>query len=139
MKKPALLLSSLAAIALLGAGCAPSYNAPAPAPGANAPANLPAPVSAVPPAPGRQTSAKVDVSIQNFAFSPADVTISKGMTVVWTNNDAVGHTITADSGSGLSSQLLNPGDTYAYTFNDTGTFSYHCSIHKTMQGTVTVR
>ena len=60
------------------------------------------------------------------------------MTVVWTNNDSVGHTITADQGAGPASGVINHGETYAFTFNTPGTFSYHCSIHPSMKGTVIV-
>ena len=79
-----------------------------------------------------------NVTIQNFAFSPASITIKKGTKVTWTNKDSTAHTVTADSGSGPASQTLQPGDTYSFTYNQTGTFKYHCSIHMEMTGSVTV-
>lgn len=76
------------------------------------------------------------VAIQNFAFSPGTVTIRKGGTVIWTNNDSTTHTVTfADGGS----PNLNHGDIYTKTFNETGTFDYHCSIHMSMTGKVVVQ
>jgi len=48
--------------------------------------------------------------------------------VTWTNNDAVAHTVTSDSGGELNSGVLQPGDSYTYTFNSAGNFYYHCSI-----------
>ncbi len=77
------------------------------------------------------------VTIQSFAFSPSSVTIKKGDTVVWTNNDSVGHTVTGDNG-GSASPTISPNGTYSFKFNTIGTFNYHCSIHPSMTGTVTV-
>lgn len=79
------------------------------------------------------------VTINNFAFNPASMSVKVGTTVTWTNNDSTIHTITGDSsGSALKSQTLQPGDTYSFTFNQAGAFPYHCSIHPNMRGTVTV-
>ncbi|MBX4197301.1 cupredoxin domain-containing protein [Candidatus Saccharibacteria bacterium] len=77
--------------------------------------------------------------MQNFAFMPADITVKKGTTVTWTNNDSAAHTVTAiSSSSGPSSGTLNQGDKYTFTFNTAGMFHYRCSIHPDMLGTVTV-
>lgn len=79
------------------------------------------------------------VSIANMAFTPPDITVTKGTTVTWTNNDAVTHTVTENDGkTGPDSGDLAPTKTYSFTFNNTGTFKYHCSIHPSMLGTVTV-
>lgn len=78
------------------------------------------------------------VSITNFAFSAAKISVKMGTKVTWTNNDSVAHTVTADSGVGPKSDNISPGGTYSYTFDSVGTFAYHCSIHPDMMGTVTV-
>ncbi len=78
------------------------------------------------------------VSIANFAFSSNDITVAKGTTVTWKNNDGVTHTVTADDGS-FDSGSIPSGSSYTHTFSTTGTFSYHCSIHTTMTGKVTVQ
>jgi len=79
------------------------------------------------------------VTIQNFAFSPASITIKKGTTVTWTNKDSATHTVTeSDSSTGPDSGDLANGKSYSFTYNQTGTFSYHCSIHPNMTGTVKV-
>lgn len=80
------------------------------------------------------------VTIANMSFSPADITVKKGTTVTWTNNDSIAHTVTADTDTehGPNSDTINPGDTYTFTFTDDGTFAYHCSIHPEMTGKVTV-
>lgn len=77
------------------------------------------------------------VSISGYSFSPASLNVSTGTTVTWTNNDSVTHTVTSDTGA-FSSGDLNPGQTFSYTFNQAGSFAYHCSIHTYMHGTVTV-
>ncbi len=86
------------------------------------------------------TQAKTVIAdIKNFAFSPVTLTINKGDTVVWTNVDAAPHTVTSDSGSELTSDTLNKGDTYTHTFNTAGTFAYHCAFHSGMKATVVVQ
>lgn len=79
-----------------------------------------------------------EVAIENFAFSPANITVKVGTTVTWTNKDSTQHTVTIDSGAGPHSQPLAQGDTYSFTFSKAGTYSYHCSIHPTMQAKVVV-
>jgi len=79
------------------------------------------------------------VTIQNFAFLPGDITIKKGTTVTWTNNDSTAHSVNeTDNQKGPDSGNLNPGDKYSFTFDQTGTFKYRCNLHPEMLGTVTV-
>ncbi|MCL9762594.1 plastocyanin/azurin family copper-binding protein [Frankia sp. AiPa1] len=77
------------------------------------------------------------VDIRNFAFSPANLTVRVGTTVAWTNRDADAHTVVSTNGP-LHSPTLNTGDTYKYTFAKAGSYSYLCSIHPFMVGTVVV-
>ena len=84
------------------------------------------------------------VLIQNFAFSPALITIKKGEKVVFVQKDKIGHTVTADEQAGavspplLHSKLLSEGEKYTVIFSTAGTFSYHCVPHPSMKGTVVV-
>lgn len=82
-----------------------------------------------------QTVAPNTVVIKNFSFQPSDVTVKAGSTVTWTNEDDATHTIKS---SGFNSQELKKGDTFQFTFNTAGTFTYNCGIHPTMVGTVIV-
>ena len=75
------------------------------------------------------------VNIQNFAFSPAVITIKAGTTVTWTNNDSAMHKIKADT---FNSGNLSKGDTFQFTFNTLGTFDYSCAIHPSMTGKIVV-
>ena len=78
------------------------------------------------------------VAIASFKFAPATLTVKKGTTVIWTNEDSVAHTVTSDTGSELGSELLGKGASYAYTFDTVGSFPYHCAPHPNMKATVTV-
>jgi plastocyanin len=89
------------------------------------------------PSPVASTASQNTVAIKDYAFSPSTLTIQKGANVTWRNDDSVQHQITSDS-QAFSSPLFGTGGTYTYQFNTTGTFPYHCSIHPSMKGTVTV-
>jgi len=78
-----------------------------------------------------------NVTIQNFSFNPSSITIKKGDTIVWTNKDSMAHTITGNNG-GPASSPISANSTYSFMFNNIGAFPYHCSIHPSMTGTVTV-
>jgi len=87
-----------------------------------------------------KTSAQTyKIYILNFAFEPKNLAINKGDTVVWTNNDSVPHQIKGDNLSSLSAPVMNNGQTYSFTFNNIGTFNYHCAIHPSMTGNITVK
>ncbi|MFE0044273.1 cupredoxin domain-containing protein [Streptomyces albireticuli] len=83
-------------------------------------------------------AAEVIVLIEDFQFVPSSVTIRVGDTVRWTNNDSATHTSTSDNGV-WNSGNLTAGTSFRHTFRTAGSFSYHCAIHPSMTGTVTVR
>lgn len=93
--------------------------------------------------PGEQTiptkSKTQTIAILNFEFSPSTLMINKGGTVVWTNKDSARHTVVSSSGSELNSNSLSKGQTYMHKFENTGEFTYHCSIHPSMQGRILVK
>jgi plastocyanin len=78
------------------------------------------------------------VTIQNYAFSPATITVKVGDTVTWMNNDSTAHSATADDGS-FDTGLFSPGQSKSFTFKKAGTYTYHCSAHPYMKGTVIVK
>jgi plastocyanin len=78
------------------------------------------------------------VSMENFTFVPADLTVAVGTTVTWTNNDNANHTIVSDTPA-FESPSLAKGDIYTFTTTVPGVYSYHCSIHPSMKGTITVQ
>jgi plastocyanin len=83
-----------------------------------------------------RTTARAEISIENFSFNSAAITIDKGTTVTWTNNDSAPHQIKSDT---FNSGTLSNGQSYSNTFNDSGTFNYSCAIHPSMTGSITVK
>jgi plastocyanin len=79
------------------------------------------------------------VTISNSAYSPNPLTVSKGTTVTWQNNDSMAHTATADDASFDTGNIPANSTSSGVTFNQTGTFAYHCTYHSGMQGTITVQ
>ncbi len=88
---------------------------------------------------GIALAASQAVTISNFAFAPASVTVSVGDTVTWTNSDAVTHTATADDASWDAGNITGNGGTGAFVFPTAGTFPFHCRIHSQMTATVIVQ
>ena len=83
------------------------------------------------------TTGQSTISIVDFAFSPASVTVDAGSTVIWTNDDAFDHSVVNRDGVFASSDLA-PGDRFAVEFDVPGTYSYVCGIHPSMAATVVV-
>jgi plastocyanin len=86
---------------------------------------------------GAALAADHAVAISGFAFSPKTITVTVGDTVTWTNSDSTAHTATADDGS-FDTGTVGNGATGSATFATAGTFAYHCKIHASMTGTITV-
>ncbi|MGH8280192.1 MAG: cupredoxin domain-containing protein [Gammaproteobacteria bacterium] len=80
----------------------------------------------------------VQINIQNFAFTPAQISVPPGTTIVWTNLDDVVHTVISDTGAFASSGQLSKGDSYTLTLTKPGDYRYHCGIHSFMQGVIHV-
>ena len=93
------------------------------------------------------------VQIPLLSFRPDPVTIRAGQTVTWVNGNDIRHVLvegtyqvgsdglrTRESSDGaFSLKVAKAGDTVSHTYPKAGTFTYYCSIHKGMNGTVTVR
>ncbi|MBV9328446.1 MAG: cupredoxin family copper-binding protein [Chloroflexi bacterium] len=133
--------SALFGLLPLFAACAPSNSIaataglPTPVPPSAVSTLAPARplVTADPNAPGGP-----QLTIENFNFTPADITVAAGTVVTWTNNDDVEHTVTASDNS-FGSKALEAGDTFSFTFSQAGSYTYFCSIHPFMTGRVTVQ
>lgn len=92
----------------------------------------------------KQTETKPNnVTIEDYAFTPANLTVKKGTTVTWMNNDTAKHNVAAQpgkDGGGLpeNAPLFGKGETFTHTFDRVGTFEYLCTPHPYMRATVTV-
>jgi plastocyanin len=96
---------------------------------------------------GRQTTqaampaapaAGAQVKISNFSFTPETLKVAAGTQVTWTNSDDTPHTVVIDAKT-IKSNALDTDEKFSYTFTKPGTYSYFCSIHPKMKGTVVVQ
>ena len=82
----------------------------------------------------------VKVGIDNFSFSPAEITVPVGTKVEWTTHDDIPHTVTdAHDAKANHSPALDTGDSYSRTFDKPGRYEYFCALHPHMRGTVVVK
>jgi plastocyanin len=85
------------------------------------------------------------VVMKNIQFAPAEITVSPGDTVTWTNDESVAHDVDKESGPGPQFSSgpeggMNEGDTFKHTFDKPGTYKYICRVHAPgMAGTITVK
>jgi plastocyanin len=84
------------------------------------------------------TAAVKVASTDQLQFSPVSQTAGVGQIVQWTNPGSQPHTVTFDTASDLSDSLLAPGGTWEVKFTKAGTYTYKCTIHPGMDGTLTV-
>ena len=77
------------------------------------------------------------VTIVDFAFQPMAIFVGVGDTVEWTNTGNADHTVDSDTEI-FESDIIDPGESFSYTFDDPGIFPYHCDIHPHMRGMVVV-
>ena len=78
------------------------------------------------------------VTIDNFSFTPAAVTVKTGTTVTWTNKDDIPHGIGATNNAFPKSKALDTDDSYSFTFTTPGTYQYFCYLHTKMVGSIVV-
>lgn len=100
----------------------------------------PSPSPSPSPGPGTQADVMITITGQNGnqSFSPNPASVTAGQTVAWTNADSVVHDVTANDGSFTTGNIA-PGATSSPIMIDTsGTITYHCSIHPSMVGSLTV-
>jgi amicyanin len=78
------------------------------------------------------------ITIDNFTFTPPELTVAVGTTVKWVNHDDIPHTV-ANKDKAFRSQALDTDDSYSFTFTSAGTFDYFCGLHPHMVGKVIVK
>lgn len=84
------------------------------------------------------TAGAVTAAIKDFEFDPSTVTAKVGDTITWTNNGPASHTVTLDNQSSCDTGTIAAGATGSLTFTAAGTYAFHCKIHSSMKGTITV-
>jgi len=101
------------------------------------------PSSTTPPPTSTGGSATVSIptnarNLGAAGFGTNPLIVSTGTTVTWVNNDTIPHDSIADGGQ-WSSPVLSPGQSFQFRFASAGTFTYKCTLHAGMVGTVTVQ
>lgn len=112
-------LALLPAILLLAAACSEAGRAP---------------TTTAPAAPGPD---HYSVTMESFAYTPAELTVPVGATVTWTNRHPANHDVVATDGT-FRSSLFGTGESFSFTFTEPGEYAYFCSIHPSMQGNIIV-
>jgi len=88
---------------------------------------------------GTGAEGKLEVKIDNFAFTPQELTVAAGTTVEWVNRDDIPHVVVSDDKKTFKSNALDTDEKFSYTFTKPGTYPYFCSIHPKMTGKVIVQ
>jgi plastocyanin len=78
------------------------------------------------------------ITIDNFTFTPPELTVAVGTTVKWVNHDDIPHLV-VNKDKAFRSKALDTDDSYSYTFASAGTFGYFCGLHPHMVGKVIVK
>jgi plastocyanin len=86
----------------------------------------------------QEKAAASEVDIDNFSFTPMEITIARGTQVTWVNKDDVPHTVVSVDHK-FKSRALDTDEKFSFTFQDAGTYAYFCSVHPMMTGKVVVK
>jgi plastocyanin len=92
-------------------------------------------LAAVPALPVR--AADMEVNIDNFAFTPNELTVKAGTAIVFRNRDDIPHTVVGTRGE-FHSKALDTDESFSFTFAKPGTYEYFCGLHPQMQGKIVV-
>lgn len=82
-------------------------------------------------------AADMEVNIDNFAFTPRDLTVKAGTAIVFRNRDDIPHSVVGTMGE-FHSKALDTDDSFSFTFAKPGTYEYFCGLHPRMKGTIVV-
>ena len=85
-----------------------------------------------------EKKAASSISIDNFSFTPREITVAPGTTITWVNHDDVPHTVVSPDKK-FRSKPLDTDDQFSFTFTNVGTYSYFCSVHPMMIGKIIVK
>jgi plastocyanin len=78
------------------------------------------------------------VTIADYSYKPADITVPVGTSVRFTNEDSTPHTATSKESGAFDSGSVDTGQSASVTLDEAGTFAYYCVFHPFMKGTITV-
>jgi plastocyanin len=81
----------------------------------------------------------LQITIDNFSFAPATLTIPAGTQVTWVNHDDIPHTVVSDDKTSFKSRALDTDEKFTFTFAQRGAYTYFCSIHPRMTAKIVVQ
>jgi plastocyanin len=84
-----------------------------------------------------QAAKDVEVRIDNFTFTPQNLTVKAGTAVTWINSDDIPHNVVSKMKM-FRSKVIDTDDRFVFTFTTPGTFEYFCALHPHMTGTIVV-
>jgi plastocyanin len=131
------------ALAMMASGCATKSDGQEP--GVTQPDNVPAAANSMPEAHAVKPAIVAEVvpnqiNIDNFRFSPREMTITAGTKVTWVNNDDVPHTATSTAKPrSFDSGTLDTDAKFSHVFSAPGTYDYFCAVHPHMTGRIIVK
>src|SRR2546430_842190 len=82
-------------------------------------------------------AADMEVNIDNFAFTPKELTVKAGTAIVFRNRDDIPHSVVGTKGE-FHSKALDTDDSFSFTLTKAGTYDYSCGLHPKMQGKIVV-
>jgi plastocyanin len=88
--------------------------------------------------PGNSTVVRIVANAGSNSFSPNPVEVKVGETVTWVNVDSGRHTVTSKDDGVFDSGMIGKGQSFSFTFDKAGEYSYYCEPHPNMVGTVVV-
>lgn len=142
VSRGALLVSLVALAALAGCGGTTTATDTGGFVSPTATASSAPAVTATSTIPANATTIKISGAPGAYMFAPSTVTVTVGSTVVWMNDSGVAHTSTSDSADAVSwdsSVISAGGGSFSFVFSKAGTYTYHCSYHPYMHGTIVVK
>ena len=78
------------------------------------------------------------IEIKDFAFNPQNITVKSGQTITWINRDEEPHTVVSVEKQFKKSSALDTDQSFTITAGTPGTYTYFCSVHPKMTGTIVV-
>ena len=146
--RPILRGAAAIAVGLVLAACNAAGNTTAPtSPGGTTPVTATTPAgtsgpgattSGTPPCTDSTDATDVTASVESSTWMPANVAAGVGDVITWTNGDSVPHGVELDDDSCGMSSAIGGGQSKSLVFSVAGTFPFHCSIHPSMKGTITI-
>lgn len=134
-----ILTPLLAAAALAVAGCGGSSSNSSSSSSSSATPSSGAATTSSSSSTSGSSGGAVTVHMKNIAFDPKSVTVKKGQTIKWVNDDTVGHDVVAQQGASFKSSTFGKGGSYTFKATKAGTIQYVCTLHPGMDGTIIVQ